>query len=223
MDNAVSWFSRDHATGSIAYGGLVKDGVDGVDGLEYATSVAVCPTGNYVYATARIDEALTWYVREPSTGELTFGGAFTDDGGVVDVLGQAASVAVSPDGRHVYAVGADRAVSCFEMQDGNGIQLFDGIGISGSFQLGQNSPNPFNAMTGIKYRLRNAGRVNLFVYDIRGRLIKKVLDNRFHSYGYFTVTWNGRDHSGRDVCPGIYVYRMTTGRFTKTRRMMLVK
>jgi 6-phosphogluconolactonase (cycloisomerase 2 family) len=82
------------------YKGAMRDGVGGVDGLNYAYAVTVSPDGKYVYATGEIDDAVVIFERDTVTGLLTY----VD---MVDYVGGLAgpkAVAVSPDGRHVYTV-----------------------------------------------------------------------------------------------------------------------
>ena len=50
-DDSVSWYSRNVSTGALTYGGLLKDGVNGVDGLNYAYDVTLSADGNHAYVT----------------------------------------------------------------------------------------------------------------------------------------------------------------------------
>ncbi|MFH0920718.1 MAG: T9SS type A sorting domain-containing protein [Fibrobacterota bacterium] len=88
--------------------------------------------------------------------------------------------------------------------------------------LTQNAPNPFNPSTRIRYQVQKAGNVSVTVYDLRGRVVVQ-LANRFHKAGYYTVPWNGNTRQGLRAASGMYVYRMESGKFAKTRRMILVK
>ncbi len=85
------------------YKGTVKDGVGGVDGLDYAYAVTVSPDGNYVYATGDLDDAVVILKRDGTTGALTYVDMVNDVGG----LSMPRDVAVSPDGKHVYVVSDD--------------------------------------------------------------------------------------------------------------------
>jgi hypothetical protein len=80
------------------------------------------------------------------------------------------------------------------------------------FSLRQNYPNPFNARTVIGFNLPKRSRVRLEIYDILG-MIDKSLPS-----GYNSVSWNAGNKSS-----GIYFYRITTGRQSLTRRMLLIK
>ena len=70
-DDSVSWFDRNVQSGYLSYGGVLKDGMDGVDGLNYANSVSLSSDGNHVYATGNIDDAVSWFDRNATTGALT--------------------------------------------------------------------------------------------------------------------------------------------------------
>jgi hypothetical protein len=95
-----------------------------------------------------------------------------------------------------------------------------------SFSLSQNYPNPFNPLTTITFDIPGTigakQRVSLNVYDIRGRLIRKLVNGEKEP-GYYTVHWNGRDKRGGQVGSGIYFYRIETGEFVSTKKMVLLK
>ena len=87
----------------------------------------------------------------------------------------------------------------------------------------QNVPNPFNPQTEIAFDLMGPQRVSLHVYDLNGRTIRRLLDEAAFSAGHHEELWNGRDDAGRQVASGTYLYRLSTGDFTETKRMTLVK
>ncbi len=88
--------------------------------------------------------------------------------------------------------------------------------------LYQNVPNPFNPATSITYYLPVAGRVNLDVFDIAGAQIAKLFDG-MQNAGLHTVQWNGRDVGGRAVSSGIYFCRLTFGKESIKRKMVLLR
>lgn len=96
-----------------------------------------------------------------------------------------------------------------------------------SYALNQSHPNPFNPVTTIRYDLPEASNVNLTIYDMMGREVRRW--NLQDSPGYKQVVWDGQDNSGRLVPTGIYIYRLvaipTVGdeRFTASRKMLLLK
>ena len=124
-DNALAVFSRDEATGELSFVEVVRDGLDGVDGLGGARSVTLSPDGDHVYAAGFSDDALAVFTRDPATGELTFVEVVRDDAGGVDGLNGAISVTLSPDGGHVYAAGSsDDAIAVFSRDATTGLLSF---------------------------------------------------------------------------------------------------
>ena len=71
-DDAVSWYYRNASTGALSYGGMLKDGVNGVDGLDGARNMTLSSDGIHAYVAAASDEAVSWYERNASTGALTY-------------------------------------------------------------------------------------------------------------------------------------------------------
>ena len=64
--------------------------------------------------------------------------------------------------------------------------------------------------------------VRLAVYDIRGRTINVLVD-RVQDEGDYNIQWDGKDHRGRRVSSGVYMYRLQAGDFNMTRKMVLLK
>ncbi len=91
-----------------------------------------------------------------------------------------------------------------------------------TFELSQNYPNPFNPETKIRFQLPNAGRVALKVFDVLGREVRTLVDERKEA-GFHVVTWDSRDNFGRQVSSGVYYYQIITDGFRETRRMLLLK
>jgi hypothetical protein len=88
--------------------------------------------------------------------------------------------------------------------------------------LQQNYPNPFNPTTQIRYELPQAGQVRLIIYNSLGQEVRRLVDKQ-QAAGYHHVTWNGRDHNGKPVPSGIYLYRLQVGDFVTTKRMLMAK
>jgi hypothetical protein len=91
-----------------------------------------------------------------------------------------------------------------------------------SFALHQNVPNPFNPTTRIRFDLPEAADVRLVIYDVSGRKIRELASGTMAA-GAREVTWDGRDAGGRAAASGIYFYRLDAGRFTQTRKMILLR
>lgn len=89
-------------------------------------------------------------------------------------------------------------------------------------RLAQNSPNPFNPKTTVRFTLPSPGRATLTVFDVAGRQVAQLADGAFTA-GEHAVDWNGRDDAGSAVGSGIYFYRLDADGLSQTRKMMLIK
>lgn len=85
------------------------------------------------------------------------------------------------------------------------------------YELGQNYPNPFNPATNISFSLPFAGKVSLTVYNAAGEQVA-VLTNKYYSAGTYSVPFNASGLSS-----GIYYYRIISGDFVQTRKMVVLK
>ena len=92
-----------------------------------------------------------------------------------------------------------------------------------SYQLEQNYPNPFNPGTTIRFHLPSRQRVNLRIYDVKGRVVRALLRDQFHAAGPQEVYWDGRNDTGSLVASGVYFYRLEAGPFARTKQMTLLK
>jgi hypothetical protein len=88
--------------------------------------------------------------------------------------------------------------------------------------LNQNYPNPFNPETTISFDMPKAANANLSVYNVKGQLVKTLLNGRA-DFGRNNLVWNGTDNSGSSVSSGLYFYRLSTDGKVETRKMMLMK
>ncbi len=89
--------------------------------------------------------------------------------------------------------------------------------IPGEFKLENNYPNPFNPETTIKYQLPKAAFVTIKLYDITGREVAQLVNQR-HEAGYYDYQFNASFLSS-----GVYFYRIEAGQFTDVKRMLLIK
>jgi M6 family metalloprotease-like protein len=92
------------------------------------------------------------------------------------------------------------------------------------FDLAQNSPNPFNPSTTIRYSVPegNTCVVRLTIYDLKGRLVRALAEGS-REPGLYSVFWDGMDGQGQKVSSGVYFYRLEAGSYNKTRKMVLIK
>lgn len=89
-------------------------------------------------------------------------------------------------------------------------------------ELSQNTPNPFNPTTTIRYTLPASERVGLAIYGANGALVRMLVDD-VRARGTHDITWDGRDSAGNPVGSGVYFYRLKAGKFTESRKMVLLK
>ena len=89
--------------------------------------------------------------------------------------------------------------------------------------LYQNRPNPFNPSTTIGFYLPVASSVTLDVYDSSGRLVSRLADSQQMTKGTHQVEWRGVDGRGHRVSSGVYFYRLTAGKETTSKKMVLVR
>jgi len=88
--------------------------------------------------------------------------------------------------------------------------------------LRQNYPNPFNPVTVISFNSPSIGRAVLKVYDVKGALVKTLLDD-FVAVGEVSVRWDGKDESGKRVNSGVYFYELRLGGERVSRKMVLLR
>ncbi len=84
-------------------------------------------------------------------------------------------------------------------------------------------PNPFNPSTTVAFEVAEPQTVSLTIFDMSGRLVRRLLTDEDSLPGRHEVVWNGRDEAGRSVATGTYLYRLQAGDFSQSRRMVLLK
>ena len=89
-------------------------------------------------------------------------------------------------------------------------------------KLSGNYPNPFNPTTTINFTTKEAGNVNLTIYNIRGQKVKTLVNDNLDAASH-SVVWNGKDDNGKAVSSGVYFYKMQAGKYTSTKKMILMK
>ena len=85
------------------------------------------------------------------------------------------------------------------------------------YSLEQNYPNPFNPATTLSFAIPENSPVRLQIYDINGRLVEELINQQL-SAGRYEVSFDASTFAS-----GVYLYRLTAGNFTQTRKMMLLK
>jgi hypothetical protein len=83
-------------------------------------------------------------------------------------------------------------------------------------------PNPFNPQTTVAISLASPGLVQIAIYDVRGALVRRLVDQTM-SAGDHAISWNGVDDRGRAATSGIYFVRMIAGRYSETKKIVMLK
>ena len=139
----------------------------------------------------------------------------------VNFASQNPSVSIS--GTAVYVVWKDYRDGNWEIYSkqnptGNPVGIINiNSEIPNEFSLGQNYPNPFNPATKIKFELRNTSFTNLVIYDGLGREVETIVNEQLNA-GSYKADWNASNFPS-----GVYFYKLTTGDFSKTNKMLLIK
>ena len=76
--------------------------------------------------------------------------------------------------------------------------------------------------TTIAFSIKDAKHVQLRIYDVRGALVKTLVDERRKPNNY-KERWNGKNNRGQSVASGVYFYRLEAGDFTATKKMVLLR
>jgi len=98
-----------------------------------------------------------------------------------------------------------------------GMGISDDAPIASSYELGQNYPNPFNPTTHIRFNIPETAGAKLTVFNIMGEAVANLVDGVVSAGGH-TVSWNAAN-----MPTGVYFYRLESGNFTQTRKLLLVK
>jgi hypothetical protein len=97
-----------------------------------------------------------------------------------------------------------------------GINLISTV-IPETFSLEQNYPNPFNPATNIEFSIPGSGHVNLTIYDVMGREVETLVNYELKA-GTYKADWSASKYPS-----GVYFYKLSSGDFIQTKRMILLK
>jgi len=86
-----------------------------------------------------------------------------------------------------------------------------------NYKLEQNFPNPFNSMTNVKFEILNSGNAKIIVYDLLGKEVITLLNQRLQAGSYKVI------FDGSGLPSGMYFYKLTAGEFIEVKKMLLLK
>ncbi len=158
----------------------------------------------------KIDVTFRWAPGQIGSGEMPAvwqqeGNRWIPLSTTVDLNSGTASVQVDRTGLLQLRTGGDRA-------------LID----SSTFSLEPAYPNPFNPSTRIAFTLPEPGPIKLFILNTRGQTVRMLADDSYPA-GRHSVSWNGRDGTGRLAASGIYIYVLESRSGTRSRKMTLIR
>ena len=91
-----------------------------------------------------------------------------------------------------------------------------------NIELAQNYPNPFSASTSIQYKLNIKSDVEITIYDLLGREVRKFISVN-KSPGVYSVIWDGKNELGERVAAGIYLYQLHAGNESRVGKMIVLQ
>ena len=109
----------------------------------------------------------------------------------------------------------------------NGVFIITGLGtvdetvIPTKFSMSSNYPNPFNPVTHVNFDIPEQANVSFSIYSLLGQEVMSQTNE--YQPGTYKLTWNGRDQMGNTLPSGVYLLRMESERFLKTRKLVLMK
>ena len=132
------------------------------------------------------------------------------------------STAIASDGtlyigKCLYSTFTQGVKTLIAIQDTGSTSVSQSSIEASDYSLSQNYPNPFNATTHIKYSIPQSGKVKLTVYNLMGSEVARILDI-YQGAGSYDVTFQPKD-----LASGIYFYTLTSGNFTTTKKLILLK
>ena len=142
---------------------------------------------------------------------------------VTEQLGPGYSIEKTHDGGFVISTGSNIIKTDAEFNFNEDLfteEIIDEV--PSEFKLYQNYPNPFNPKTVIRFDLPKESNVKILIYDVLGRLIKKIIDNR-QDIGFKFIQWDGTNNYGKKVSDGVYLYSIEAENFRQTKKMILLK
>jgi N-acetylneuraminic acid mutarotase len=177
-----------------------------IDGIIYAIGGRIYPYGGSSSVEAYDPVTNTWMTKSDMPTARCWLSSSMKDGKIYTIGGL-------HDGGPVATVEEyDPSADLTSVED-----VSEANAVPSGFALSQNYPNPFNPSTTIRFDLPKSSFVTLRVYDLLGKEITTLVNEK-KSSGEYTIDWNGKD-----LPSGLYIYQLKAGDFTETRKLVLQK
>ncbi len=220
--------------GEMTYNSVARKGMESDD--NFASIQLTDAAGNRAVLYLTEENVSEKYEMPPKPPEGIFDARFSSgfraekisgSGNNIDISGFVSPLRVSTSDIAVLLVINDNKENNeIRLNDGESVSLNNGSltgltifadNIPDNFALEQNYPNPFNPETSITFRVAKKCLVTLGVFDILGRKIKTLV-NEVKEAGSYSVQFYGDN-----LTTGIYIYSLTAGQYSSTKKMMLIK
>ena len=193
---------------------------------EYSHGLGISVTGGYVYRGPSVPELEGKYIYADYGSGRIWSLAYDGMNPPTNTLLMDSNLLISSFGvdqnKELYICAFDGKIYRFKPTAVTGMRK-SSLETPQSFQLGQNFPNPFNPDTTIPFRMEVPGMVDIQIFDINGKHIKTLLNER-KDYGDYQVVWDGTDENGHFQPSGVYFYKITLDqKYSEIKRMALVK
>ncbi len=185
---------------------------------DQVTPLAVSPDGLVWFTNFNsqgVEPSLVWF------DGIEFG-AITRDQGLPHAQIYDAEVRAVPGGYEIWLACASRGIAVLTVPDQGPVAVDDAETPSAAPRLVKSVPNPFGSSTALSFSLENPGRVRLDIFDVTGRLVRKLVYEEMPS-GSHVVSWDARDALGHEVKSGTYFYRFEALERSETGRMVLTR
>lgn len=194
-------------------------------GTPYRCSIS----GGYVYRGSAIPSLQGTYLFADYCSRQVWGLRWTAAGGLGAVTELTGSLTPPGGYTSISSFGQDAAGEIYILDHGGGRALRIEAPLSGEgpppatrSRLGQNTPNPFNPGTSIRYTVGEGGNVTLTVHDLAGRCVRTLVRERVAA-GEHVVNWDGRSADEHELPSGVYVARLAAPDGLSARKMILAR
>ncbi|MBW6516775.1 MAG: T9SS type A sorting domain-containing protein [Candidatus Cloacimonetes bacterium] len=218
-------FSTGSVYGSECTGGLAGENVSGIIEYSYAigsVSSSTSLVGGLVGCGEGEDTSSYWNIETSGQTESSMGQGRTT---AEMTYPYADNTYVDWDFEEIWAADTDHSINDgYPYLRESTVSVDDDYIIVIEHPSLNNYPNPFNPETTIKLNLsQDADRLDLKIYNIRGQLVRTLIDGTPYLRGEYQIVWDGRNDLGQPVTSGIYFCRMTTPNYEKVNKMLLLK
>ena len=111
---------------------------------------------------------------------------------------------------------------CFYNKETTKVSVLNVVNHPSKYVLDQSYPNPFNLSTNIRYEIPTCDHIKLEIFNLIGQKIRTLI-NEIQSPGMHYTSWDGKNDNGKIMVSGTYIYRITSGNFRQSKKMILLK